>query len=982
MSADIVVEIVPEATVLDVGAGHEDVVFEGLRQIIWRLAPDGSIERFNAYWTEYTGLPSVIEGLAWADVFHPEDRQRLVDARGAGIASGSTYEVEARMRRADGTFRRQLCRVTPLRRGGELTGWLGTAIDVEDVRAAEDAAREAQRRKEQILESIGEGYYALDRDFRFVEVNAACERMTGRSRGELIGENLWTLFPDAPPLETYTRVPLHGALTEERYSGAAGRWVQITLYRDEYGYEAYFRDISERIDAERAVRESEARFRNMADHAPVMLWVTDAGGHCTYLSRGWYDFTGQTEAEAEGFGWLEATHPDDRARVDDAFRAAVAGQAPFRIDYRLRRRDGSYRWALDTAAPRFADDGRYLGYVGSVVDIDERREAEQQLRLSEARLKAVLDAVPVGIVLADAPTGRITGGNARVEEIFGHSILPTPDIDAHREWRSSHADGRPVEPVEYPLVRVLQGEPGFPSLEVLYHRGDGRDAWVRLIAAPIKDPSGLRGGVVACLDIDQERRVQEQLRRERDRAEGYLQVAQVVLLVLDDCGIIQTINQYGAELLGYTVEELVGQDWFAVAIPHAHQAAMRSAFGELVAGDVEHLGSYENPVVRRDGTERLVAWRNNVLRDAAGRVIGTISSGDDVTEQRAAQDRERLLAQEIDHRAKNLLAVVQSIVQLTRAGDTAGFKQAVTGRIQSLARTHGLLAATRWEGADLTQLVSEELAPFTAGDRSRVEIKGPTLKLTPSAAQALALVIHELATNAAKYGALGTEAGRVAVSWTQGPSSLDLRWIETGGPSVAAPTRQGFGSIVLRSSVERQLRGTVELDWRPEGLVCGLSVPADETVVTWGRQPAAAAAVRATEPDRPLAARPLRVLVIEDEALIAAQIEDAIVAAGHKVVGAASRIAEAYDEIHRCDPDIVVLDINVAGERSFPLAELLRARGVPFVFCSGYGASLTRPKTLSDMPVLAKPFDPADLARAIETLGAQAHSRPRDEIGR
>ncbi|MFL5356441.1 ATP-binding protein [Archangium sp.] len=138
-------------------------------------------------------------------------------------------------------------------------------------------------------------------------------------------------------------------------------------------------DISERKAAERALQESEARFRNMADHAPVMMWVTDARGECTYLNRQWYDFTGQTEAQGLGFGWLEAVHPEDAASARELFLDATRRRAAHQLDYRLRRADGEYRWAIDAASPRFGPGGEFLGYVGSVIDITERRQREELL---------------------------------------------------------------------------------------------------------------------------------------------------------------------------------------------------------------------------------------------------------------------------------------------------------------------------------------------------------------------------------------------------------------------------------------------------------------------------------------------------------------------------------------------------------------------------------------------------------------------------
>jgi PAS domain S-box-containing protein len=139
-------------------------------------------------------------------------------------------------------------------------------------------------------------------------------------------------------------------------------------------------DISERKAAEHALLESEARFRNMADHAPVMMWVTDARGECTYLNQQWYDFTGQTEPQGLGFGWLSAVHPEDAAMARESFLDATERHAPFRLDYRLRRADGEYRWTIDAASPRFGPGGEFLGYAGSVIDITEMRQREDLLR--------------------------------------------------------------------------------------------------------------------------------------------------------------------------------------------------------------------------------------------------------------------------------------------------------------------------------------------------------------------------------------------------------------------------------------------------------------------------------------------------------------------------------------------------------------------------------------------------------------------------
>jgi PAS domain S-box-containing protein len=152
-------------------------------------------------------------------------------------------------------------------------------------------------------------------------------------------------------------------------------------------------DVTDSLRPARAIAETEARFRMMTENVPIIIWVTDAAGDCTYLNPRWYELTGQTPEQARGLGWTDATHPHDRDRVATTFLKANAAQAPFRIEYRLRLAGGSYRWVLDAAGPRFDAAGTYLGYVGSVIDINDRHEAELRIQVSEGRFRAAVGAV-------------------------------------------------------------------------------------------------------------------------------------------------------------------------------------------------------------------------------------------------------------------------------------------------------------------------------------------------------------------------------------------------------------------------------------------------------------------------------------------------------------------------------------------------------------------------------------------------------------
>ncbi|MDI3468471.1 MAG: hypothetical protein OJF62_000534 [Pseudolabrys sp.] len=197
----------------------------------------------------------------------------------------------------------------------------------------------------------------------------------------------------------------------------------------------------------------------------------------------------------------------------------------------------------------------------------------------------------------------------------------------------------------------------------------------------------------------------------------------------------------------------------------------------------------------------------------------------DITERKNAEERQKLLADEVDHRARNTLAVVQSILRLSRANNISDYVNLVEGRIYALSRAHNLLSRSRWLGASLLGLFEEELTPYRAADK--ITLDGPDVTLRPEVAQSLALAIHELSTNAAKYGALSTLEGRLAVRWAVYGNNLTIDWREISGPPVRPPERRGFGSDILLSSVEKQLNAVVEMDWNPLGLCCNITVPVD-----------------------------------------------------------------------------------------------------------------------------------------------------------
>jgi CheY-like chemotaxis protein len=263
------------------------------------------------------------------------------------------------------------------------------------------------------------------------------------------------------------------------------------------------------------------------------------------------------------------------------------------------------------------------------------------------------------------------------------------------------------------------------------------------------------------------------------------------------------------------------------------------------------------------------------------------------------------------------------------------------------------LSDARWHSADLGALVAEELAPYRVSGGDKVQVSGPNVALPPHMAQGLALALHELATNAAKHGALSSLLGKLSLSWQLRPDYLVLQWTETGGPAVSPPSTRSFGLKVIRSSIENQLNGKAIFEWSPPGMQCTLAIPLGKYGTVREPQPADSGAADGARPQSPSGQR---VLLVEDEALVAMMIQDWLTEAGHSVIGPISRASEALQAATEADYDAAILDINLGDGMAYPVADIVAKRGVPFVFVTGYEAD-TIDDRFGHVPILQKPIE-------------------------
>jgi PAS domain S-box-containing protein len=356
-------------------------------------------------------------------------------------------------------------------------------------------------------------------------------------------------------------------------------------------------------------------------------------------------------------------------------------------------------------------------------------------------------------------------------------------------------------------------------------------------------------------------------------------------------------------------------------------------------------------------------------RDPDGRARSVTGIVGDITERKLEEDQRQVLMAELDHRVKNVLATVQALAIQTSRRTTSleAFISNFSGRLKAMASANELLTAARWRGAAIDHLAAAELGAIAPGQTGW---EGPELFLTPRAANALALGFHELAANALKYGALSVETGRVNLRWRRcADGGFELTWSESGGPTVTPPTRLGFGSTLLEQVTGRELNGETTIEYRPAGVHARLRAgpaavaPRPETVP---EAPVARIAETVSTSSGPSNLRGARVLIVEDAVLLAMELEMGLSGAGAHVIGPAYELEEAMALLDQ-PIDAAVLDANLNGHSVTPVAQALAARGVPFVFATGYGEAAGAPGGF-DAPVIRKPYDVTQVAAAVAEL--------------
>ncbi len=556
-------------------------------------------------------------------------------------------------------------------------------------------------------------------------------------------------------------------------------------------------------------------------------------------------------------------------------------------------------------------------------------------------------------IIAKDLDGTIISWNPAAEHIMGYTAA---EIVGRSIRTLIPADRQHEE--DAILARLRAGE-AIPTFETKRLTAKGVLKPVSVTVSPVRDSTGAIVAASKILrDLSERSAMRRQLMESEKRFETLADNMAQLAWMADQSGSIFWYNRRWYEYTGSTFDQMKGWGWRTVHHPDHLERVVARYQSSLETGELwEDLF----PLRGRHGEYRWFLSRAMPVRDESDQVIRWMGTNTDVTDQRAQQDRIQMLMAEVNHRAKNMLSMIQALARRTAPRDRPEFITRFEQRISALSANQDLLIRSEWRGAPLDELVRTHLAYVDDLIGKRIHVGGPDLLIRPSAAETLGLALHELCTNASKYGALSTESGDVRIGWAteprEGGTDFVLSWTESGGPPCSMAGQPGFGTTVTDRLPRMSLQATIRRDYGEAGLCWQLRCDVGQVIGS-----GSAEVQRAPVAPRTGGA----VLIVEDEALVALDLVAVLEDRGFTVVGPAATVEQAMELLDRHQVSLAILDVNLGrDETSEPVAKRLKREGTRFFVTSGYSEQQRAP-VFNDVPSFDKPVNISLIVSAVE----------------
>ncbi|MBB2687849.1 UNVERIFIED_ORG: PAS domain S-box-containing protein [Rhizobium etli] len=696
-----------------------------------------------------------------------------------------------------------------------------------------------------VLDAIPGAVYLCDHEGWLVRYNAEAAELWGRSLSleekgaRFCGSHALFLSDGTPlpheicPMATavFTGTPTRNAeVIIERPDGSRfAALLNIRALKDQdgriQGAINCFQDISAGKATEEEARRKGADLEDFFENSAIALHIVSGDGIIQRANKAELALLGY-EAE-EYIGRHIAEFHTDAPVIGDILHKLSCGQKLDRYPARLRAKDGSIKHVLITSNSRF-QEGTFVNTRCFTTDVTELFASESARRESEERLAATYEAATIGIAEADAD-GRLLRVNDALCEMLGRS---REELLSMTFYDYTEEEDRQEDAAQY--SRQIQGDLDTYFIRKRAIRPDGTTVYLDVHSSSVRDEGGgFRYGVRVLQDVTAAKLMEDRLRESEQHMRDLLEALPAAVYTTDAAGRITFYNKAAVEMSGRTPQP--GDMWCVTwrlhnldgsPLPH-DQCPMAVALRE----DRPVRGA-EAIAERPDGTRVPFIPYPTPLHDAEGNLIGAINMLVDISERKQAENKQKVLIDELNHRVKNTLATVQSLAGQTarHASGVRDFVERFEARLLALSRAHDVLTRHHWKDAPLDLLADEILTPICGAAAGQISIQGASVILDPRTALSLTMALNELATNAIKYGALSSEAGTLSVSWhltreAEPQPKLVLEWLESGGPSVVPPKRRGIGSRLMERSIERDLAGEFDLAFEPAGVVCRISVP-------------------------------------------------------------------------------------------------------------------------------------------------------------